>query len=218
MTTPETPIGPEDVPRPPKAAPITPGEERMAPQTERPFSTYMKGAQPNPLIEGRKSPQITPFDLAHGQIPTAGPTFSTIQEQAKMAQTSLGDIANQLKTSKLKLKQSTKYLLKNKLGSAMGHLRSANNKLGGKEVPEEKAGAGAGILQKFLGVVTHGQNLLNESQKQLSELSLSGKEFNPAQMLAIQVKLSKATQELSYTSILLSKAVDDLKMMMNIQL
>lgn len=188
------------------------------PQTGKPFSSYMEGKESNPLMASGKTPQVTPFDLAHGQVPAAGPSFSTIQEQTKMATTTLGDINNQLKTPKLKLKQSTKYLLKNKLGSAIGHLRSANNKIGGKDIPQEKLPAGAGPIQKFLNVVTHGQNLLNESQKQLAELSVNNQDFNPAQMLAIQVKLSKATQELSYTSILLSKAVDDLKMMMNIQL
>lgn len=210
---------PRDITEATKATqPIREGEPQTAKDTVRPFRPYMEGKETNPLIAGGKTPQVSPFDLAHGKVPAAGPNFNTIQEQAKTAHATLGDITNQLKTPKLKLKQSTKYLLKNKLSSAKGHIKAASDKLGAPEAEEEEVPKGADPLQKFLALVSDGQNQLEQTQQQLSELSAKGEEMKPADMLLIQIKLSKAQQELEYSSLLLGKAVDDLKMMMNIQL
>ena len=211
---------PENITTTPGAKPITGGEPRAPREGVRPFAPYMEGAggEANPLLNAGKTPQVSPFDLAHGKVPAPGPNFSTIQEQAKNAQSTLGDISNQLNTPKLKLKQSTKYLLKNKLSSAKGHIQSASSKLGAAPVEEEETPAGSGPLQKFLGMVTLGQRQLEQTQQQVTALSEKGTEMRPADFLLIQVKLSKAQQELEYSSMLLGKAIDDLKTMMNIQL
>lgn len=199
--------------------PIQEGEQGVSKEpTGKPFSSYMKSGETNPLIASGKTPQISPFDLAHGKVPASGPTFNTIQQQAKMAHSTLGDISSQLKTPKLKLKQSTKYLLKNKLNSAQGHIKSASQKMGAQEAAEQEVPKGSGILGKFLGLVSNGQNQLQATQDKLKDLAAKGDQMKPADMLLIQVKLSKAQQELEYSSLLLGKAVDDLKMMMNIQL
>jgi hypothetical protein len=209
---------PKDIIPEQSVKPITEGEPKAPKDTVRPFQPYMESGKPNPLIEAGKSPQVSPFDLAHGKVPAPGPNFNTIQEQAKAAHSTLGDISNQLNTPKLKLKQSTKYLLKNKLNSAKGHIKSASEKLGAPEIEEEELPKGAGPLQKFIGMVTDGQNQLEATQQKLAEISAKGESMRPADMLLVQVKLNKAQQELEYSSLLLGKAVDDLKMMMNIQL
>lgn len=209
---------PENVTRSRVTPPISEGEPKAPKDMVRPFKPYMEGGKPNPLLDSGKSPQVSPFDLAHGKVPAPGPNFNTIQEQAKMAHSTLGDVANQLKTPKLKLKQSTKYLLKNKLNSAKGHIKSASEKLGAPAVEDEETPKGAGPLQKFLGLVTDGQNQLEAAKQKLTDLSAKGEDLKPAEMLVIQIKLNKAQQELEYSSLLLGKAVDDLKMMMNIQL
>lgn len=209
---------PDDVTRSHTVKPITEGEPKTPQGAVRPFQPYMEGAEPNPLLTAGKTPQISPFDLAHGRVPAPGPNFNTIQEQAKAAHGTLGDIANQLKTPKLKLKQSTKYLLKNKLNSAKAHINAASEKLGAPKAGEEETPKDAGPLQKFLGIVTNGQNQLEETQQRLGKLSAEGDQLRPGEMLLVQLKLNKAQQELEYSSLLLGKAVDDLKMMMNIQL
>lgn len=210
--------GQEDVPAPRSTTSITPGEPKIPTQAGRPFSAYMEGTEPNPLLQTGKGPQVSPFDLAHGKVPAAGPNFNTIQEQAKMATTTMGDVTNQLKTPKLKLRQSSKYLLKNKLTSAKGHIKSASAMLGAPTVDEEEVPQGASPIAKYLALVTDGQNQLQAAQDQVKALSAKGENMRPADMLLVQIKLAKAQQELTYSSMLLSKAVDDLKMMMNIQL
>lgn len=204
-------------------SPVTPavgeGQSKSTSDTINTFSSYMKSGEANPLVASGKTPQVSPFDLAHGKVAAPGPTLASLQDQAKMASTTLGDVSNQLNTPKLKLKQSTKYLLKNKLSSAKGHILSASNKVGAPIVgDEEEKKGGGGPLERFVGLVTSGQNQLEATKQRLSEIANSGHEMNPADMLLVQIKLNKAQQELEYSSLLLGKAVDDLKMMMNIQL
>lgn len=214
---PSNPI-PDPVSPTKKTAEIVGGEEKAQPDTTRPFRSFMEGGEPNPLLSSGTSPQVSPFDLAHGRVPAPGPNFNTIQDQAKMASSALGDVAGQLKTKNLKLKQSTKYLLKNKLNSAKGHIKSAAAKMGAPITEDSEEPSGAGIVGKFLGLVTSGQNQLQAAQAHLAKLSKKGDQLKPADMLLIQIKLSKAQQELEYSSVLLGKAMDDLKQLMNIQL
>lgn len=214
MTTPGIP---EDIDQ---ISPITPKPTTAgAPKTAtRPFQSYMEGAQPNPLTQAGTPNQVTPFDLAQGKVPASGPTLQTIHQQTVQAQQTMGDISNTINNNpKLKLKQSSKYLLKNKLTSAQAHILSASDKLGAPKIPSQGP-QGKGPLSKFLGLLTDGQTQLDATQQHLAGLAAKGGEMNPADMLLIQIKLSKAQQELEYSSLLLSKAVDDLKMMMNIQL
>lgn len=184
----------------------------------RTFSSYMKGGEPNPLTATGKPTQASPFDLAHGRVPPPGPTLASIQDQAKVASATMGDINTQLNTPKLKLKQSTKYLLKNKLSSAKGHIQSAANKVGAPIVEEEEQQGKGGPLQKFVNLVTSGQRQLDSTQNMLAQIAAKGEQMSPSDMLLVQIKMNKAQQELEYSSLLLGKAIDDLKMMMNIQL
>jgi len=195
-------------------------DQRQSPEDAiRTFSSYMKeGGEPTTPTGATRPGQVSPFDLAHGKVPAPGPTIASIQEQAKMANATMGDISNQLGTPKLKLKQSTKYLLKNKLNSAKGHLQSASTKMGAPVVGEEEEKEGGGPLQKFVNLVTSGQRQLQATQAHLAAIAAKGEQMNPADMLMVQIKLNKAQQELEYSSLLLGKAIDDLKLMMNIQL
>jgi hypothetical protein len=210
---------PEDVTRSSAPTPIGQGEAGKLPETTRPFQSYMQApTEPNPMLAGGKPMQVSPFDLAQGQVLAAGPTFNTIQAQAKSAQLALGDVSTQLNTPNLKLRQSSKYLLKNKLGSASTLIRSASSKLGVEEKAPRETPAGAGPIQRFLSLITDGQDQLEAAQSQLKALQSRGESLSPADMLLVQIKLNKAQQEIEYSSLLLSKAVDDMKMMMNIQL
>lgn len=217
----------ENVPIPEKIGSTPPigeetGGQKMPTQS---FQSYMQqagggppaGMQGTPGIQGQQN--ISPFDLAGGQPLATGPTMQSLLSQSMQAQTTLGDISNSLSTPNLKLKQSQKYLLKNKLTSANAHLRSANSKLGTSPIPEEpQTPSDGGPIGKFLSYVTDGQNQLEAAQAQLKSMNNSGQNVNPAQLLLVQLKLNKAQQELEYSSIMLSNAVSDIKMLFGIQL
>ncbi|NGX46073.1 MAG: hypothetical protein K940chlam2_01255 [Chlamydiae bacterium] len=212
------PSAPEDIPLTTSTSPIKPGETKI-PMGEKSFQAYMQGAETNPLTQTGTAgtSQVSPFDLAGGKTAAAGPTFDTMMAQAKTAHMGLGELSQQLQTPKLKLKQSSKYILKNKLAAAGAHIRSASQKMGAQTL-DQKVPAGMAPLGRFIGMITHGQNQLQEAQEQLSGLKDKGQNLAPADMLQIQIKLNTAQQDIEYSSILLSKSVDDIKMMMNIQL
>jgi len=184
------------------------------------FSSFM---QANPASEGTtKSQMISPFDLAQ-QGPKAGvtsPNMGTLMSQVQLAQSSMSDLQTQLSYPNLKLKASQKYIVKNKLTDANASLRAANSKLGidpSFSIGPSPNGA-SGPLGKFLDFVSDGMNQLESAKQQLSSLKSNGHNLTPGDFLTIQIKMNKAQQELDFTSVLLSKAVDDFKMMMNIQL
>ncbi len=182
------------------------------------FQTYMdKAAQQ--ATPAQKPPAVSPFDLAHGGTPvTQGANIDTLLTQAKSAQTTLGDISSQLNTKNLKLKQSQRYILRNKLGDANSMLKAANVKAGGEIPPPPTASTSGGIIGKFLDFVSEGQSHVNAIQKQLVAMKEKGDNLNPADFLGMQLKLGHAQQEIEYASIMLSKAVEDMKMLFNIQL
>lgn len=161
------------------------------------------------------------MELASGTGPklATGPTLATLHTLAAHAQTTLGDINNMLNTPKLKMKSSSNYLLRNKLGEAAEHLRTVNAKLGGKEQEEEQdLPAGHGPFQQFLAYVGSSQIALKNAQDRLKEISENKESINPAEMLYVQIKMNKAQQLLDYSSVLLAKTIDGMKSLFSIQL
>jgi hypothetical protein len=180
------------------------------------FDSYMK--QPMGTT-GQPSPTTSPFALAGGQAPLATtPTFNTLLAQTTAAQGALGGIQTQLTTPNLKLKASQKYLLRNKLSDATSHLRTANAKLGADPGPEPELPSAGGPIVKFLSYITDGQNQIAIAKEQLEKVKAKGENLSPADMLLVQIKLNKAQQEIEYSSVLLSKAVDAAKQLMNVQI
>ncbi len=183
------------------------------------FASFMKGGGATPMEASGKTAMISPFDMMHGQPPLAqAPTLDTLMAQVNSAQSTMGDISSQLNTPNLKLKPSQKYLVKNKLSDAAAHLRSANAKMGADLPEEPKTSKFSGPLGKFFAYLSDGQNQLESAKNQLQSLKDKGDQITPGDFLLVQVKLNKASQELEYTSVLLSNAVSDLKMMMQVQL
>lgn len=197
--------------------PVGEGQQELATSSQA-FSSFM---QSNPASEGTsKSQMISPFDLAQ-QGPKAGvasPNMATLMSQVQLAQSSMSDLQTQLSYPNLKLKASQKYIVKNKLTDANSNLRTANSKLGVPPSDEVISSGASGPLGKFLDYVSDGMNQLESAKQQLSNLKSQGHNLTPGDFLLIQIKMNKAQQELDFTSVLLSKAVEDFKMMMNIQL
>jgi hypothetical protein len=194
------------------------GEPKGGPVPTGPsFQSYMQG---KPEMQGAGKPQaMSPFELAQGQtLLAAGPTFDSLLTQVKSAQSLLGDINNQLNTKNLKLKQSQRYLLKNKLTDANDHIRSANSKMGA-EIPEAPAApTTGGVLGKFLGFISDGMSNLQSAKSRLEGLKDQGMNLKPADFLQIQLKLAHAQQEIEYCSIMLAKAVEDIKTLFGTQI
>lgn len=199
--------------------PIEPSGEEKLGVPAQPFSSYMEEAKSSTLGGSTKTPLASPFDIAAGQtrLP-AVPNLETITNQVTVAQSTLGDVNSYLSNPNLKLKQSSKYLLKNKLQDSNTHLRTAATRLGAEPATEEEISPGSGPISRFIGYVTNGQNLLHSAKQKLSEMKEKGDNLKPADFLLIQVQMNLAQQSLEYSSVVLSKAMDSVKQLMNVQL
>lgn len=199
-------------------APITPGEEKIP--SGQPFSSFMQEGKGTPMAASGKTSMVSPFDLPNHGMPlaTSAPTFDTLMNQVKQAQSTLGDLSTNINTPGLKLKSSQKYLLKNKMTDANGNFRAANAKLGADIPDEPPSSKFSGPLGKFISYITDGQNQLDSAKSQLQDMKEKGTALQPADFLLIQVKLNKAQQELEYSSVLLSNVVSGFKQLMQVQL
>jgi hypothetical protein len=203
---------------PTQVSPTVKGDEK-GPNAERSFDTYMNEPSKGVQETGNQAKGISPFELASQKpMQTQAPTMESIDSQMKSTSGILGDVQSQLNTKNLKLKQSQKYLLRNKLSEANAHIRTAASKVGVDVGEPPSMTTRQNPIKKYLAYVTDGQKQLQDAQNKLKELSTSGHHLSAGQMLLIQVKMNKAQQSLEYSSILLSKAVDDIKMLFNIQI
>lgn len=177
------------------------------------------GNAASPLAASGKSPMISPFALMQGQVPIATvPSMTTLLAQINNVHSTLGDINTQLQTPNLKLRASTKYLVKSKLSEANENLRTFNAKLGAQVPQEPDSSAFAGPLGRFFAYLNDGQAQMEQAKIQLQNLKNKGSQISPGDFLLIQVKLNKAQQLLEFTSVLLSNAVSDIKQLMQVQL
>ncbi|NGX56145.1 MAG: hypothetical protein K1060chlam5_00380 [Candidatus Anoxychlamydiales bacterium] len=180
------------------------------------FESYKETAPSAP--SSSSSSQISPMDLASKETISTTPNFQTLLSQTQNMRDTLGNVQNQLKTPNLKFKKSQENLLNSKLSTANDHLQAAAEKMGATVPENTQVSANANPLARYLAMVTDGQNQLVSAQEQLKKLNTDGTKLQPGDLLLIQIKLAQAQQEMEYSSILLSKTVDALKRMMDIQL
>lgn len=218
---------PSDITRPDRIEAAVPlGEDQKEIGTpSQSFSSFMGPESGSMAGQAGKAQMVSPFDLAQGQRPNLGsPNLDTLLAQVQLAQSTMSDLHSQLSYPNLKLKASQRYVIKNKLSDVNTNIRAANAKMGlpvSQDQEDDAAGTpskGVGPLAQFLNYISDGMNQMESAKQQLSELRSKGKNLTPGDFLLIQIKLNKAQQELDFTSVLLSKAVEDFKMLMNIQL
>lgn len=197
------------------AKPVASGqEEGSKPNTS--FQQHMDSTSATPAEQGGATQ--SPMDIARAGASTpVTPSMETLQGQMNSTSGVLGDIQKQLQTKNLKLKPSQKYLLRNKLGESNKMIRNAAEKLGVHTGDPVSTLSRQNPIARFINLVQDGQTQLEAAQHKISALGKGG-HIEPAQLLTVQIKLSKAQQELEYSSVLLSKAVEDVKTLFNIQI
>lgn len=195
------------------------GEKEHMALPNQSFSSFMQKGTASPMETAGKSSMISPFNLMQGQAPVATtPNMATLLAQINNVHSTLGDISTQLNTPNLKLKASTKYLVKGKLADANEALRTFNAKIGA-EVPETPAAAKfSGPLGRFFAYLNDGQAQMEQAKLQLQKMKESGGHLSPGDFLLVQTRLNKAQQLLEFTSVLLSNAVSGIKQLMQVQL
>ena len=204
----------------PKPIP-TDNEQESTPTSGKSFASHMQNESPPSAQSTGSSQNISPSELT-SQVPPVGspPTMETVLEQANSNASLIGDLQNEFHNNKdkLNLRQSQKYLFRNKLTKANEHIRSAAKKAGASPSPPPAWASKKHPIAKFLDLLSDSQVQLHNTQKMITNLRDKHGMIRPTDLLMIQVKLARAQQELEYSSVLLTKAVDDIKQMFNIQI
>ena len=149
-----------------------------------------------------------------------GQTTKELAEQTKQASQRIDAIKSELETPDLTIKKPVDRLMRNRLTHVDDSLRIALSRAGTEEV---KAPAETGLsavpnaATKFLDHLTHSQHQLDHLGSYLEAMVNRDQELTPANMLAIQVKVSHVQQELEFFTNLLNKSLESTKALMNVQ-
>jgi hypothetical protein len=140
----------------------------------------------------------------------------------------IGDMQNQLVVNKdkLKLGPEKRDTFGKKLKNANNKIQLAAREMGvsaeGREGTQEgldlSAGGKKNPFEKFISLLGDSQYQLENVQDAVVNLRDSKGMIEPAKLLSLQTKLGIAQRELEYSSVLLSKAVDGIKQIFNIQI
>ncbi|MCB1119480.1 MAG: hypothetical protein KDK65_05930 [Chlamydiia bacterium] len=128
------------------------------------------------------------------------------------------EIKTQLQGSKGEIKGSVQNLLRDKLAHIDENLKIALDKAGVEyQLPEPDLAASQTPVQRFLGMLTHGQYQLQTMALELEHISQAKQDLNPAQLLVLQMKVNYVQQELEFFTNLLNKGLESTKTLMNVQ-
>lgn len=197
--------------------------ERSPPNKER-FDTAMqpeeKQAQAPAQDPSRTSLMDTVRDLSLNTHKLSQATNATLVSQTQEAITQIDKIKKSLNDPNASVKKSAQQLLNSKLEHIDESLKVALSKAGIEYVPSAEAAKPSGRInpvERFLSFLTDGQSQLMKLGDELKTMHTKGADVSPVNMLAIQVKVGMIQQELELFSTLLSKGLDSVKTIMNIQ-
>lgn len=187
------------------------------------FSTLMqeehvRAARP----EGKASLMDTVRDMNFSSTPGKVSTESLLAQTDQVI-TKIDEIKETLETPNASIKSPTHVkLLENKLSHIDESLRIALSKAGVELTPDAAHPKTPLVdnnnpIERFLGLLTDGQWQLDKLSQELSIMGRDNKELSPVNMLAIQIKVGQIGQELQLFYSLLSKGLESVKTIMNIQ-
>lgn len=185
-------------------------EQKKAPQKVEPRETSTE--QASLFDEVAKSKGTVDPALQH----TSEEIRSTIQKTIS----NIEQVKKDLETPNLNIKPYQK-LMNNKLKHVDEQLRIAVARTG-REFPVEEVGAPEvgkrfNPVEEFLGRLSHIEYQMQDMQNYVDYMALSETELNPANMLAIQMKMNHIGQEVEFFAALLNKALEGIKQIGNIQ-
>jgi len=149
-------------------------------------------------------------------------THETLVHQTQEAINQIDQIKQSLETPNLEIKSSVQQLLNNKLSHVNDSLNIALSRTGletnNVTTPDAVTAPNkTNPIEKFLDLLTDGQNKLYSIGDELSVMSSKGQQLTPVNMLAVQVKVGQIQQELELFYNLLNSALSSIKSLMNTQ-
>jgi len=172
-------------------------------------------------VDTTKTALIDEIGALHRRVNQIGQVSpDQIVSQSKSVIAEIEQVKSKLGTPDLELKNSVQSLMQNKLTHMDESLRIALSKAGVEYTPQpphQVAKASANPIERFLGFLSDGQYQLQTLSQDVQAMSLNGKDFSPASMLAVQIKVGFIQQEIEFFSSLLNKALESTKTIMNVQ-
>ncbi len=144
----------------------------------------------------------------------------TIKNQAKDLISQLDKVKTQLSQTQSDIKPSYQTILRNRLTHIDDNLKIALSKAGVEYTPAPattSAGTNQNPLQRFISMVSDSQHQLENLHTTIDQLNMTGAQVSPANMLAIQIKMSYVQQQIELFTSLLNKALESTKTIMNVQ-
>lgn len=144
-------------------------------------------------------------------------TADDLISEAKDAVSRINELKGQLAQPELQIRGSVQHLLKTKLSDINDNLKLAFAKVGLDYVEPDQKRTGTNPVRRFLDLLTHGQSQLESLTGHVQGLSARKDEINPADLLALQLKVSHIQHELEFFTALLNKSLESTKTLMNVQ-
>lgn len=189
--------------------------QRQTDQVEEISATGSKGSTSTSHTSSSNS-LMDEVSKMHHNMGSASP--ENIKSQAKNVISQIDQVKTQLSQVNTEIKPSYQTLLKNRLTHIDESLKIALNKAGVEYSPPPVASAGENknAIHKFLGFLTNSQNQLENLNVAVDQFNVTG-QITPANMLAIQMKMSYVQQQIELFTSLLNKALESTKTIMNVQ-
>ena len=135
---------------------------------------------------------------------------------SKDAARTIAQLKENLANPDVKLKGTVQRLLKDKLTNINENLQVALSKVGSEYTAPALDGKLGGVVKKFVGMLSYGQRSLEGLGTRVNMLAEGGN-LSPALMMTIQIKMNSVAQELEFFTSLLSKSIESVKTIMNVQ-
>ena len=187
-----------------------PAEDLSVVQVQDPSKIAANAAQAAPtpmqaLMDPQKAAKITPPELI---------------AQTQEAITKIKDAKTTLSAPDIAIKKSAQRDLHSRLTHINENIQIALSKTG-VEVKDPASVAAVAprgnIVEKFLGMLTHGQHQMHALTDEIDKLNKTGGQLSPGQMFAMQIKVGNVTAELEFFTATLAKSIESVKTLMNVQ-
>lgn len=195
---------------------------RQAPDKEK-FDGFMQ--KDTPAVVNTDKPESVSLmeqirDINKKVVGVTEASPDTVLAQATEVIKQIETVKEKLATPNLEIKPSVQTVLNNKLSHIDESLKVALNRAGVEYTPQAitPATSLAGPIEKFIGLLTHGQYQLQRLSNDVAMMGDNNKAFSPAQMLAVQIKVGYVQQEVELFTNILNKSLESIKTIMNVQI
>lgn len=195
---------------------------REAPDKEK-FDGYMHKENPA-TVTVDKSEGVSLMDhvreINKKVVGVSQASPDTVLAQANEVIKQIETVKERLATPNLEIKPSVQTVLNNRISHIDESLKVALNRAGVEYTPQtvNPATSLSSPIEKFIGLLTHGQYQLQRLSNDVAMMGDNNKTFSPANMLAIQIKVGYVQQEVELFTNVLNKSLESIKTIMNVQI